>query len=102
MNKTDLGSVTGSTGQVLGGRFVLDSCLKRRPASETWRATDGADGSPVVVKLIDALEVSSAVRLRLEHEARILGRVDLPARPIASGTDGRLMYLVQSYVDGHD
>lgn len=85
---------------LLDGRFGLTECLKARPTSETWRGTDTADGSPVVVKLVAARDVSSAVRLRLEHEARVLGQVNLPSRPVAVGMDGWLMYLVQSYVEG--
>jgi diguanylate cyclase (GGDEF)-like protein/PAS domain S-box-containing protein len=61
---------------------------------------DSLDGSPAVVKLVSASGVSSAVRLRLEHEARVLGQLDLACRPVAVGADGSDMYLAQSYVEG--
>jgi diguanylate cyclase (GGDEF)-like protein/PAS domain S-box-containing protein len=85
---------------LLAGRFRLIECLKRRDRSETWRGVDEATASDVIVKLVAGDQVSTAVRLRLEHEAKVLLRVALPSRPVAVGADGDLLYLVQSFVAG--
>lgn len=87
-------------GLVLGDHFRLAECLKRREQSETWRAVDVRNGSPAVVKLVSSEVVSSAVRLRLEHEAAVLARLDVAAKPLATGTEGPVVYLVQSFVSG--
>lgn len=87
-------------GLVLAERFELLECIKRRPAGEAWRGVDRSDGSPVIVKLVPVAGMSSATRLRLEHEARVLSELDLAARPIAVGRDTSTMFLVQSFVAG--
>ncbi|HWE55541.1 MAG TPA: EAL domain-containing protein [Acidimicrobiales bacterium] len=89
-------------GRRLVSRFTLEECLKRRALTQTWRATDTRDGGAVVVKLLFTGGLSSALRLRLEHEARVLAELDLASRPVAVGSDGTVMYLVQTFVPGHD
>src|SRR5438270_329666 len=101
-NKDVTGVPSSGPGMVLGQRFVLTESLKQRHSSETWLAVDRTDGSTVVVKLVRSRGISSAVRLRLEHEARVLNELDLPSRPITVGLDGGLMYLAQPYVEGRD
>ncbi|HET9692320.1 MAG TPA: EAL domain-containing protein [Acidimicrobiales bacterium] len=90
----------GAPGVLLAGRFILDTCLKRREHGETWRAVDTADGAVVVVKLVAAAGMSSAVRLRLEHEARVLAQLPGRSRPVQAGVDGDTVYLAQTYVEG--
>ena len=101
-DKDVTGVPSSGPGMVLGQRFVLTESLKQRHSSETWLAVDRTDGSTVVVKLVRSRGISSAVRLRLEHEARVLNELDLPSRPITVGLDGGLMYLAQPYVEGRD
>lgn len=85
---------------VIGGRFRLTDCLKRGELAETWQVVDLRDGSPAVAKLVAAEGISSARRLRLAHEAAVLSRLELPAKPLATGTADGLVYLVQTYVEG--
>gem|GEM_PF-330667 len=84
------------------GRFVLERPLKFGNGVATYAGVDTADGSPVIVKTVATAEVSTAVRLRLEHEADVLERLDTGRfRPmVASGYDGPLFYLVQPRLEG--
>lgn len=90
----------GRDRQVLAERFELIECIKRRAGGEAWRGVDRRDGSPVVVKLVPVAGMSSATRLRLEHEARVMSELDLAARPVTVGRDASTMFLVQSFVEG--
>ncbi|HLF40153.1 MAG TPA: AAA family ATPase, partial [Acidimicrobiia bacterium] len=84
------------------GRFVLERLLKRGNGVATYTGTDTDDGSPVIVKTLLTADVSTAARLRLEHEAHVLETLGPGTfRPlVASGYDGPLFYLVQPLLEG--
>ena len=87
----------------VGGRFTLGQVLKRGNGVATYVGVDTTDGSPVIVKAVGTDNVSDAVRLRIEHEARILQRLATGGSGpplIASGSDGPLFYLVQRKHEG--
>ncbi|HZQ77761.1 MAG TPA: EAL domain-containing protein [Acidimicrobiia bacterium] len=86
----------------LGARFDLERRLKEGNGVETYAGTDTVDGSPVIVKAVATAGVSTALRLRLEHEAYVLERLGTDSfRPlVASGYDQGRFYLVQPRIDG--
>ena len=86
----------------VGGRFALDCLLKHSNGVATYAGVDTSDGSPVIVKTVATSDVSTAVRLRLEHEAYVLESLDGGTfRPLlAGGHDGPLFYLVQPRFEG--
>ncbi len=68
----------------------------------TYVGIDVTDGARVIVKTVNTSAVSTAVRMRLEHEAQVLERLDTASfrRLLACGHDGELFYLVQPRLDG--
>src|SRR5436190_18156394 len=68
----------------------------------TWVGTDHQTGAPIVVKTVDAGAVSSAVRLRVAHEALILRRLESPDFRVLDtlGFEDGMLYLVQPFVPG--
>ena len=86
----------------LGSRFTLERRLKHSNGVATYAGVDLLDGAPVIVKTVDTSEVSTAVRLRLEHEALVLESLARDSfRPLlASGQDGPLLHLVQPRIEG--
>ncbi|HUQ63514.1 MAG TPA: EAL domain-containing protein [Acidimicrobiales bacterium] len=88
--------------ETIAGRFLRTKRLKTGYGVQTYAGLDLKLGTPVVIKTVVANEVSESVRLRLEHEALVLGRLEtLTYRPlVAVGEDGDLLYLVQPFVPG--
>lgn len=66
-------------------RFRLERLVKEGEGVSTWFAT-APDGSPAVVKLAATHALSPAHRLRLEHEADVLGGLRSPC--VAALLDG--------------
>jgi two-component system sensor kinase len=89
-------------GELVEGRFELVALLKRGNGIDTYRGTDRLQGTEVVVKAIDTASMPTAVYLRLQHEARLLERVDLGAtrRVIWCGQRDRHFFVVQPRVPG--
>ncbi len=69
-----------ATGDVILGRYVLDSMLGRGAMGEVWKAHDQTDGEFVALKwMLTANEVRDAeLLLRWEREAEVLGRLNHP------------------------
>src|SRR4051794_34652985 len=86
----------------VGARFDLERLLKRGNGVATYAGVDAAGGSPVIIKMMETSQVSSGLRLRLEHEAYVLEHLDTGAfRPlVASGYDDGRFYLVQPRIPG--
>jgi diguanylate cyclase (GGDEF)-like protein/PAS domain S-box-containing protein len=89
----------------IGGRFDLTRVLKHGAGGvATYAGVDITDDSPVIVKTVATSEVSTAARLRLEHEAHVLEQLDIgmgSGHPLlASGREADLFYLVQRRHDG--
>ncbi len=93
---------SGQPDELLGERFELGSLLKRGSGVETYAGVDRESGAPVIVKLIDIRHVAPAVRIRLEHEARVLERLGTAQfrRVVSSGRQGDRLYLVQPHLTG--
>ncbi len=89
-------------GGAIAGRFLRTKVLKSGLGVTTHVGVDLEQGDQVVIKTVLASEVSEAARLRLEHEARVLGRLEgLGSRAlIAVGQDGDHVYLVQPFIAG--
>ncbi|HEV3402334.1 MAG TPA: diguanylate cyclase, partial [Acidimicrobiales bacterium] len=96
-------AIEAQGGPLLSGRFRCDRLLKQGAGVDTWLVSDLAhNGRRVVAKTVSATGVSPATRIRLEHEAQILARLDaLNVRPLLEwGRDGATLYLVQPWVEG--
>ncbi|MGH9178264.1 MAG: EAL domain-containing protein [Acidimicrobiales bacterium] len=88
---------------LLGARYHCHRLLKGGDGVDTYLADDLlAGGGPVVVKHVLADQVPLAVRMRLEHEAAILTRLNgATFQPLlAFEHDGDHLYLVQPLHDG--
>ena len=84
-------------------RFRCFRALKGGHGVDTYLAEDlDADRDLVVVKHVRADRVPLAVRIRLEHEAAVLARLDAGESPplVAFERDGDHLYLVQRFVPG--
>ena len=94
---------TGGVGSITD-RFRLGRLLKSGNGVSTYLGEDLATGSPVVVKTVSSDAVSTAVQLRLQHEALVLERLGASTpglQPlVASGHGAGLFYLVQPVVPG--
>ncbi|MEJ7846342.1 MAG: AAA family ATPase, partial [Acidimicrobiales bacterium] len=90
------------TDGLVGGRYALDRLLAHSNEVATYTGVDTVDGAPVIVKIVATAGVSTAARLRLEHEANVLQSLDEATfRPLlASGNDGQRFYLVQPRLEG--
>jgi diguanylate cyclase (GGDEF)-like protein/PAS domain S-box-containing protein len=98
MGPEEAGTTTGAS----VGRFALTRLLKHANGVATYEGVDATDGSAVIVKTIAAADLSAAMRLRLEHEADVLERLDVGAGRllVASGYEGAILYLAQRRLDG--
>ena len=88
---------------VLHGRYRCTRLLKGGGGVDTYLAEDlDADGALVLVKHVRADRVPLAVRIRLEHEAAVLARLEGPSfRPLVDfNRDGDHLYLVQPLLPG--
>jgi hypothetical protein len=83
------------------GRYTLGRLLGRSAESESWLADDPALSREVVLKVLGPVSDASA-RMRLEREAQVLARVEVPnvRRLLEYGVADFRPYLVFEYVDG--
>jgi diguanylate cyclase (GGDEF)-like protein/PAS domain S-box-containing protein len=86
--------------RVLERRYRLVRAVKTGAGVETFLGEDIRDGRRTIVKTAPASAVSSALQMRLEHEAEVLRAVagvgDLPR----FGRDEDVVYLIQPFVPG--
>jgi serine/threonine protein kinase len=91
------------SGQMLSGRYRLDSVLGRGGMATVWRGTDERLVRPVAVKVLDRSGITepNAVR-RFDQEARTAGRLTHPHIVAVhdTGVDDGTPYLVMELVDG--
>src|SRR5437773_938256 len=87
---------------LVGGRFELVRPLKCGQGVETHLALDRSSGQRAVVKLVAAGEMTATVRLRLQHEAEVLGCLGgvTPGVHLELGHHGNQLYLAQAFVPG--
>ncbi len=95
-------SVLAGGGRTLAGRYELERVLKEGGGVTTALATDRETGAEVVVKIVGASAVSAGARMRLEHEAEVLRRLDSPrlASILEVGVDDDVLFLVMPRVPG--
>ena len=87
----------------IADRFVLGRLLKQGGGVSTYIGEDRESGEAVIVKTVASAEVSTAVQLRLQHEALVLERLGAATgfrSLLASGQEDGLFYLVQPRVPG--
>lgn len=92
----------GVSPRVFGDRFRETRILKRGHSMETLYGVDLADGEPVVIKAVTADRIQPAVRIRLEHEADVLRKIDSPwlAPLLAVGQREGVFFVVTRYRSG--
>ncbi len=98
-----VGSAAASSGTALvDGRFELVTLLKAGNGIDTYAGVDHQHGADVIVKAVHTASMPTAVYKRLEHEARLLERLDLGSsrRVVWCGQRDRFFYLVQPRLDG--
>ncbi|MGH9283541.1 MAG: protein kinase domain-containing protein, partial [Acidimicrobiales bacterium] len=98
-----MGRTASAEGLVLDARYRLTRLLKGGSGVDTYLAEDlESDRALVVVKHVRSDQVPLAVRIRLEHEAAVLTRLEGETfRPLlALDQDGDHLYLVQPHLPG--
>ena len=92
----------GWEGRAFGDRYVVARLIKSAAGVSTYLGVDRRDGSDVVIKAAAAATVPPATRLRLEHEADVLRRLEggSSAALVDAGRDGDDIYLVQRHLAG--
>jgi serine/threonine protein kinase len=87
------------SGQVVGGRYVIEDLLARGGMAYVYRGRDVPTNHPVAIKV---LRTDAADAHRFGIESRLLARLDHPnlVRLLDAGHDGRDPYLVMDLVEG--
>src|SRR5579884_302803 len=98
---TDL-SVSTACPQVVADRFEIIRQLKTGQGIETLLGKDRSTGGEVIIKSVLATTLSTGARMRLEHEAEVLRRLDSPAfAPLLHlGWEDSRLWLVMAFVPG--
>lgn len=87
---------------LFAGRFQSQRPLKHGKAIDTHVGVDLETRVPVVIKTIVADQLAAGVRMRLEHDAEILRKLDNPcvAPLLGVGQENELFYMVSRYQPG--
>jgi len=95
-------TIASPNSRVIGGRYRVQRQLKTRVDTETLLALDQTNGQQVVVKTTAAELFSASVRMRLEHEAHILSKVQKGwfAPLLDYGSEDDQVYLVMPFISG--
>ncbi len=104
-------STTSSVGSAAGlpagaeridGRFELLALVKQGHGIDTYSGLDHLHATDVVIKTVETATIPTAVYMRLDHEARLLERLDLgrTRRVLWCGQGDRFFYVVQPHVEG--
>ena len=88
--------------RLLGNRYRLSGLVRGDDLPDQMLATDMVTGGKVLVRWWALPTVSSSARLRMEHEARLLSKLQEPClnRILETGEDGDRFYAVQPWVRG--
>jgi eukaryotic-like serine/threonine-protein kinase len=90
-------------GQLISGRYRLQTVLGRGGMAAVWRGIDERLGRPVAVKLLDKADTADPVMLqRFDREARTAGSLTHPniVAVYDVGRDSGVPYLVMELIDG--
>src|SRR6516162_5915580 len=87
---------------IFHGRYRVLYPLKKGNGIETLVGRDLFDNELVVIKVDSGETLSSAARLRLEHEAQVLREIRSPwfAPLLQVGVDGDRFYMVLPFLPG--
>ena len=87
---------------VIAGRYRVHRLLKEENGISTFLAHDNRDERPVVVKTTPVGTLSTAARLRLEHETSVVSALHSPVPDgrVVAWRDDDTAYLVQPFVAG--
>ncbi|MFL6240511.1 MAG: protein kinase domain-containing protein [Actinomycetes bacterium] len=91
-----------STSGLIAGRFRPVRRIKSGHGVDTLHAVDDRDGVDVIVKTVPLDGLPTGARLRLEHEATVLGKLNGPGLSglVDVGRDEGLFYLVLPLLPG--
>lgn len=88
---------------VVAGRYAIEGLAGRGGMGEVYRATDARLGRTVALKVIAAERSAGTAGARIEHEARILARLEhpgiVPVHDAGTLDDGRAWYVMR-FVEG--
>jgi serine/threonine protein kinase len=90
-------------GQLISGRYRLETVLGRGGMATVWRGIDERLGRPVAVKLLDKADTADPALLqRFDREARTAGSLTHPniVAVYDVGSDNGAPYLVMELIDG--
>ncbi|MDC4224410.1 MAG: AAA family ATPase [Candidatus Manganitrophus sp.] len=89
-------------GHILGGRFRAARLLKKGQGIETWLGVDLHRQKQVVIKMASSGHVSNQLRIRLEHEAQILQRIQSPhiSPLLYGGNQEAALFFVMPFLPG--
>ncbi|GAC1434307.1 MAG: hypothetical protein NVSMB51_01130 [Solirubrobacteraceae bacterium] len=92
----------GADARLFADRYRVIETLKAGATVQTLLTHDTVEDRLVVIKSTDAGAVSSAARMRLEHEAQALLQIRSAALTeiLDFASDGEVIYLVKPYVEG--
>jgi signal transduction histidine kinase/tetratricopeptide (TPR) repeat protein/tRNA A-37 threonylcarbamoyl transferase component Bud32 len=89
-------------GHILGGRFRATRLLKKGQGIETWLGVDLHRQKQVVIKMASSGQVSNQLRIRLEHEAQILQKIQSPhiSPLLYGGNQEAALFFVMPFLPG--
>ncbi len=97
---------TMEPGDILDGRYLIESLIGKGAHGKVYRALDQQLSSPVAIKILYGdVAVEDTFRTRMEREARAMGQLagSAAVQVLAfSRTDKGALYLVMEYLEGHD
>src|SRR5262245_8430938 len=88
-------------GTVLRGRFTIEQFSGPGLFGETYRAVDGTDGKPVLLKLLPA-GLGRETRSRLEQDVAVAAQLNHKNVAVTYGffAEGDLLFVASEPVDG--
>ena len=95
-------AVPAAGGERVDSQFELVALVKQGNGIDTYSGIDHLHGADVVIKTVETATIPTAVYMRLDHEARLLERLDLgrTRRVLWCGQCDRFFYVVQPHVEG--
>jgi two-component system sensor kinase len=95
--------ITTRATAVIADRFEVGPRQSAGTTIEVYGGLDRRDHTAVRIRAIALSRCPAGVRMRLEHEARVLQEISAlsPRRIIWSGTEGPIFYVVQAQGRGH-
>lgn len=88
--------------RAFGGRFLATATRKESHGTVTWSGVEVATDAPVIIKAVHVADTQSSLARRLDHEARILSRMESPhvVPLLHHGCEGAFHFVVMPLLPG--